>query len=61
MNWFKRLFKKEITGEALDKLLLSLGKDKKFINSLSEHAMKEYTTIPFAYLDIKKKPGYGVI
>ena len=35
MNWLKRLFKREINGKELDDLLLSLGKDKKFIGDLN--------------------------
>ena len=57
MNWLKRLFKKEIAGDELSKLLLSLGKDKKFIQNLNEHAINGYSTIPFAYLDVKKENG----
>ena len=60
MNFLKRLFKRKIEGEELDKLLLSLGKDKNFVYGLGKHQINEYTTLPFAYLDVKKKPGYGV-
>ena len=61
MNFLKRLFKKEIAGDELNKLLLNLGKDKKFVGDLNAHAINEYTTIPFAYLDVNKKLDYGVV
>ena len=60
MNFLKRLFKKKIEGKELDELILSLGKDKNFVYGLGKHQINEYTTLPFAYLDVKKKPGYGV-
>ncbi len=58
MNWFKRLFNKKIVGKELNELLLKLGTEKGW--DLKKYAIERYNLIPFAYLDIKKKSGYGV-
>ena len=54
MNWFKRLFKREIEEIELDNLLLALGKSKEFISDLYAHKREEYTSRAYGKLDIKE-------
>ncbi len=59
MKYLAKLFKREIAGDELNKLLLGLGEDKKFLDFLSKSELKGYISIPIARLFIYEKPGYG--
>src|SRR3989338_11477845 len=54
MNWFKRLFKKEIYHDDLIPLLEELGKSKEFIRNFYAHQRKEYTHGAYGKLDVKE-------
>ncbi|MEK6817437.1 MAG: hypothetical protein AABX80_01420, partial [Nanoarchaeota archaeon] len=68
MNFLKRLFKRKIKGEEFNELIFQL-KDMKLVRDLNKYALTKHAStkqelrdpsLPFAYLDVKKKPGYGV-
>ena|SRR3989344_2423325 len=54
MNLFKRLFKKKIEEKELDKLILNLGKDKRYLDSIYGTHPDGYITIASGYLDVKQ-------
>ncbi len=53
MNWFKRLFKKELPDNDLKDLLLAFGKDKNYIMGLYSHG-REYTHGTYGKLDVQE-------
>ena len=54
MNFLKRLFKREIRGVELNKLLSALEMDNEFIDSLYSPVLKQYNHNAYGKVDVKK-------